>query len=69
MGLSVPLMDTARAREELGWEPRHGADDALRDLLEGLRAGEGLETPPLEPGGAGPLRARELVTGVGRRAA
>jgi UDP-glucose 4-epimerase len=69
MGLSVPLMDTTRAREELGWKPRYGADDALRDLLEGLQRGEGLGTPPLEPGGAGPLRARELLTGVGRRAA
>ncbi|MFN2617649.1 MAG: NAD-dependent epimerase/dehydratase family protein [Thermoleophilaceae bacterium] len=69
MGLAVPVMDVTRAREQLGWRPRHGADDALRDLLEGLRAGEGLDTPPLEPGAAGPLRARELLTGVGRRAA
>ena len=69
MGLSVPLMDTTRAREELGWEPRHGADDALRDLLEGLQGGEGLDTPPLVPGNVGLLRARELLTGVGRRAA
>jgi UDP-glucose 4-epimerase len=69
MGLSVPLMDTTRAHKELGWEPRVGADDALRDLLVGLRGGEGLDTPPLEPGGAGPLRAREFLTGVGGRPA
>jgi UDP-glucose 4-epimerase len=67
MGLGVPLMNTARAREELGWEPRHSAADALVDLLEGMREGAGLDTPPLEAGGAGPLRAREFLSGVGGR--
>jgi UDP-glucose 4-epimerase len=37
----VPLLDVSRAREELGWEPRHRADDALLELLEGLREGAG----------------------------
>jgi UDP-glucose 4-epimerase len=67
MGLDGPLMDVTRAREELGWQPRHSASDALRDLLAGMREGAGLDTPPLEPGGAGPLRARELLSGVGGR--
>ena len=67
MGLGVPLMDVTRAREELGWRPRHSAADALVDLLAGMREGAGLETPPLEPGGAGPLRAREFLSGVGAR--
>jgi len=67
MGLAVPLMDITRARELLGWRARHSATDALRDLLAGMRDGAGLETPPLEPGGAGPLRARELLSGVGGR--
>jgi UDP-glucose 4-epimerase len=67
MGLGVPLMDTTRAREELGWEPRHSATDALRDLFTGMREGAGLETPPLEPGGAGPGRLREFTSGVGAR--
>ena len=67
MGLAVPLMDTARARRELGWEPRRGADDALRELIEGIRDRAGVDTPPLAPGTSGPLRARELLTGVGRR--
>jgi UDP-glucose 4-epimerase len=68
MGLAVPLMDTTRARGELGWEPRRGADEALRELLEGIRDRAGVDTPPLAPGTSGPLRARELLTGVGRRA-
>ena len=67
MALAVPLMDVTRAREELGWTPRHGAGEALRELLEGMAAGAGLDTPPLEPGGAGPLRLREILSGVGAR--
>jgi UDP-glucose 4-epimerase len=67
MGLAVPLMDATTAREELGWKPRYGADEALRELLAGIRDGAGLETPPLAPDSGGPLRIRELLTGVGRR--
>jgi UDP-glucose 4-epimerase len=67
MGLAVPLMDTTRARSELGWKPGQGADDALRDLLAGMRDRAGLDTPPLAPGTGGPFRIRELLTGVGRR--
>lgn len=67
MGLSVPLMDTTRVQRELGWQPRHGADDALRELLAGIRERAGLGTPPLAPGSGGPLRIREVLTGVGRR--
>ena len=26
-------VDTSRAREELGWEPRHGVEDSIRELL------------------------------------
>jgi UDP-glucose 4-epimerase len=67
MGLGVPRMDTRRARAELGWEPRRSASEALLELLEGMREGAGLDTPPLEPGGAGPLRVREFAGGVGER--
>jgi UDP-glucose 4-epimerase len=67
MALAVPVMDTTRARTELGWEPNWTSTGALLDLLEGIREGAGLDTPPLEPGGAGPLRAREFASGVGAR--
>jgi nucleoside-diphosphate-sugar epimerase len=66
MGLAVPVMDTRRAREELGWTPQHGAGEALLELLEGMRERAGADTPPLDPGAGGPLRVRELLTGVGR---
>jgi UDP-glucose 4-epimerase len=67
MGLEVPLMDSTRARRELGWAPAASAVEALEDLLAGMREGAGLDTPPLEAGGAGPLRAREFLSGVGGR--
>jgi nucleoside-diphosphate-sugar epimerase len=67
MGLRSPLMDVTRARSELGWVPRHGAGEALLELLEGMREGAGDSTPPLDPDTTGPLRVREFLTGVGRR--
>ena len=68
MGLGIPTMDTRRAREELGWTPRYGADEALLELLDGLRHSAGLDTPPLEPRAGGPLRVREVPPGAARSA-
>jgi UDP-glucose 4-epimerase len=48
MGLSVPIMDTTRAREVLGWEPRHSSVDAIRDVLFGIADAAGELTLPLE---------------------
>jgi nucleoside-diphosphate-sugar epimerase len=67
LALGVPLLDTTRVRQELGWEPRRSADEALRDLLAGLREGSGFDTPPLSRDTGGPLRAREVLTGLGSR--
>jgi UDP-glucose 4-epimerase len=67
LALGVPLMDTGRAVSELGWRPRRAADDALVELVEGIRRGEGFDTPPLSPESGGPARSRELATGVGSR--
>jgi UDP-glucose 4-epimerase len=66
MALAVPLLDTARARDELGWTPHHRADAALLELIDGMRRGDGIDTPPLSPSGAGPGRIKELLTGVGQ---
>lgn len=65
--LRVPIMDVSRARTELGWMPEHSSLDALRDFLEGLRANEGMATPPLSPATSGPSRLHELLTGVGKK--
>jgi nucleoside-diphosphate-sugar epimerase len=67
MGLGVPLLDTTRIREELGWSPRYSADQALLELLEGMHDGAGADTPALAPRAGGPLRVREFLSGVGRR--
>jgi nucleoside-diphosphate-sugar epimerase len=67
MGLGVPLIDSSRAQTELGWSPLHGALDTLKELLAGMREGADGETPPLARSTSGPLRIRELLTGVGAR--
>jgi nucleoside-diphosphate-sugar epimerase len=67
LALRLPVMDTSRARRELGWSPRHSASYALREFLAGLRGNAGMETPPLAPGTSGFMRIRELMTGVGGR--
>ena len=48
MGLAVPLMDTTRARDQLGWQPRRSSLEAIRDVLSGIEDAEGEPTPPLE---------------------
>jgi nucleoside-diphosphate-sugar epimerase len=67
LALGVPMMDTTRARELLGWEPTVSSLDALEDLLDGMRHAEGAPTPPLEPTAGGPMRVHELATGVGQK--
>jgi UDP-glucose 4-epimerase len=64
--LRLPIMDTTRARTELGWSPRYSSREAVEEFLGGLRAGAGMSTPPLAPTVPGG-RAHELRTGVGSR--
>jgi len=47
MAFSVPVLNTGRARRELGWTPRHTSAEALLDLLSGFAAAAELPTPPL----------------------
>jgi nucleoside-diphosphate-sugar epimerase len=67
MALAVPLIDSARARAELDWVPRHRAGETLLELIHGMRGGSDYPTPPLASETSGPLRVRELMTGVGHR--
>ncbi|MEU9487493.1 NAD-dependent epimerase/dehydratase family protein [Streptomyces decoyicus] len=64
--LRLPLLDTTRARTELDWAPQYSATEALTEFLHGLQEVAGADTAPLAPRVPGG-RARELVTGVGRR--
>jgi nucleoside-diphosphate-sugar epimerase len=63
----VPIMDTTKARTQLGWTPQYSADETLLEVIEGLKTASGLETPPLSPKTGGPFRVREILTGVGGR--
>lgn len=65
LGFKTPIMDTSRARDELGWSPRRTSLEALEDLLDGLHDSAGLPTPPLDPHAGGPLRIKEVATGLG----
>ncbi|HEX5565610.1 MAG TPA: NAD-dependent epimerase/dehydratase family protein [Streptomyces sp.] len=64
--LRLPVMDCGRAARELGWTPRHSAQDALGALLRGMREVAGAPTAPLAPTVRGG-RLREIATGVGGR--
>jgi UDP-glucose 4-epimerase len=67
MAFAVPLLDSARARRELGWEPTRTGTEALSELIDAMREGADYATPPLARGTSGPLRLRELLTGIGGR--
>jgi UDP-glucose 4-epimerase len=67
LAFGVPLLDSARARTELGWQPRRSATEALAELLDGIRDRAGLETPVLASDAGGLARVGELATGVGQR--
>jgi nucleoside-diphosphate-sugar epimerase len=67
LALQVPLMDTTRIREQLGWAPRYRATDALAELMRGMREGADERTPPLARQTGGPARVREFLTGLGSR--
>lgn len=49
LGFSVPLLDTARARHELGWSPSVDAETTLVETLAGMREGAADRTPVLRP--------------------
>jgi UDP-glucose 4-epimerase len=67
MALAVPLMDTTRARDVLGWRPTRDGGHALLELLDGIRTQAGSPTPTLEPGGDwSPALARDPQRRRGR---
>lgn len=63
--LGLPLLDTTRARTELGWSPTFDAVETLTEFLAGFRRGAGGATPPLRAAAGGALRRRELSTRSG----
>jgi hypothetical protein len=61
------VMSTLRARNELGWQPRHDGPEALTSFLRPLDNTGEPETPPLPQRDGVGVRARELATGLGHR--
>jgi nucleoside-diphosphate-sugar epimerase len=49
LAASAPVMSTQRARDELGWAPRHDARSALADVLAGMGAGAGTASAVMAP--------------------
>jgi nucleoside-diphosphate-sugar epimerase len=47
LALRSPLLDTTRARQELGWTPTRSSLDAVTELVEGLADHRAGDTPPL----------------------
>ncbi|MFD8637109.1 NAD-dependent epimerase/dehydratase family protein [Streptomyces sp. NPDC059533] len=45
--LRLPLMDSSRAREVLGWQPWYSSVEAVQEFLAGLREQAGMPTAPL----------------------
>jgi UDP-glucose 4-epimerase len=64
MAAAVPVLDTTRARQVLGWTPRISSTDALVELLDGLADGVEGPTPALSSHPASPkdLEDREART-------
>ena len=53
LAFAVPLLDTARAADILGWTPVMDASAAFREVVSGMRHGEALPSPALRPRGVG----------------
>jgi nucleoside-diphosphate-sugar epimerase len=66
MGTAVPMMSSIRAREELGWEPRHDACETFLELLEGISRSGGASTPAMTSADSLRHRVEELVRGTPR---
>lgn len=49
MAFRVPFMDTSRARDVLGWQPRHTARQVLDEVVAGMADRAGGPYPPLRP--------------------
>lgn len=47
MGMEVPVMDTTRARTELGWQPEHEASETVREMLSAMARGHGAASPQM----------------------
>jgi hypothetical protein len=69
LAASSPLLDSTRARTELGWVPEVDARDALQEVVSGLREQAWSDSPALRRRTVPRSVARALTAGaVSRRA-
>lgn len=64
---SLPVLDSARAHDQLDWSPEQSSRDAIAAFVHGVRVPRGAATPPLRADAGGRARWREFATGVGAR--
>ncbi|HLS25689.1 MAG TPA: NAD-dependent epimerase/dehydratase family protein [Beutenbergiaceae bacterium] len=48
MARELPMMDTTRIKD-LGWQPRHSAQETLKEMLDGIASSAGRPTPVMAP--------------------
>jgi len=61
IGRETPLLDTTRARTELGWTPQYDAAQALLETIDAMSSGRGGGSPVLRPRSQGGHRLFEVV--------
>ncbi|HYY10491.1 MAG TPA: NAD-dependent epimerase/dehydratase family protein [Kineosporiaceae bacterium] len=49
LAFAVPLMDSGRARRELGWSPSKDAKTALAEVVAGMTTSRGTSSAPMRP--------------------
>jgi len=49
MGFALPMLDTARARTELGWAPGKDGPEVFAEVVEGMKEAASGRTPVLRP--------------------
>jgi nucleoside-diphosphate-sugar epimerase len=62
----APLIDTRRARDELGWHPRYESAEAIRELAVGMAEHARVTNPPLVPYRPSSLKERLASLAGGR---
>lgn len=63
MAFSLPLLDTDRARNVLGWSPRWSSEAALADLVDGFLHTWGTQSPVLRARSCAEAISRDLHEG------
>ena len=51
LAMGIPVLDTSRARQMLGWAPTISAARALTEIVQGIAEGDGGGSPPLRQRG------------------